>query len=219
MEWEYNIDKELSKLFLLLKFKYKLKEFLADYFTPVLLRSAFISKKIVRLFICSTSFLPSTLPPPPSHLQQYMCVNCFNSRGQWRILQYSIDLTTETMFKKEKKKHQCLITGIYEVIKMDSQSLPFIRTRFKGSLSSSHFFQLNLHHKDPKCISKFSQRFRLEHKLLCSSFKVMLQQLYQRNVIRWTWLPSPEIRYLIKQIRKWKCCLTVDSLHWNFLTL
>lgn len=219
MEWEYNIDKELSKLFLLLKFKYKLKEFLADYFTPILLRSAFISKKIVRLFICSTSFLPSTLPPPPSHLQQYMCVNCFNSRGQWRILQYSIDLTTETMFKKEKKKHQCLITGIYEVIKMDSQSLPFIRTRFKGSLSSSHFFQLNLHHKDPKCISKFSQRFRLEHKLLCSSFKVMLQQLYQRNVIRWTWLPSPEIRYLIKQIRKWKCCLTVDSLHWNFLTL
>lgn len=219
MEWEYNIDKELSKLFLLLKFKYKLKEFLADYFTPILLRSAFISKKIVRLFICSTSFLPSTLPPPPSHLQQYMCVNCFNSRGQWRILQYSIDLTTETMFKKEKKKYQCLITGIYEVIKMDSQSLPFIRTRFKGSLSSSHFFQLNLHHKDPKCISKFSQRFRLEHKLLCSSFKVMLQQLYQRNVIRWTWLPSPEIRYLIKQIRKWKCCLTVDSLHWNFLTL
>lgn len=185
MEWEYNIDKELSKLFLLLKFKYKLKEFLADYFTPILLRSAFISKKIVRLFICSTSFLPSTLPPP-SHLQQYMCVNCFNSRGQWRILQYSIDLTTETMFKKEKKKYQCLITGIYEVIKMDSQSLPFIRTRFKGSLSSSHFFQLNLHHKDPKCISKFSQRFRLEHKLLCSSFKVMLQQLYQRNVIRWT---------------------------------
>ena len=219
MEWEYNIDKELSKLFLLLKFKYKLKEFLADYFTPILLRSAFISKKIVRLFICSTSFLPSTLPPPPSHLQQYMCVNCFNSCGQWRILQYSIDLTTETMFKKEKKKYQCLITGIYEVIKMDSQSLPFIRTRFKGSLSSSHFFQLNLHHKDPKCISKFSQRFRLEHKLLCSSFKVMLQQLYQRNVIRWTWLPSPEIRYLIKQIRKWKCCLTVDSLHWNFLTL
>ena len=148
-----------------------------------------------------------------------MCVNCFNSRGQWRILQYSIDLTTETMFKKEKKKHQCLITGIYEVIKMDSQSLPFIRTWFKGSLSSSHFFQLNLHHKDPKCISKFSQRFHLEHKLLCSNFKVMLQQLYQRNVIRWTWLPSPEIRYLIKQIRKWKCCLTVDSLHWNFLTL
>ena len=85
---------------------------------------------------------------------------------------------------------------------MDLQSLPFIRTRFKGSLSSSHFFQLNLHHKDPKCISKFSQRFRLEHKLLCSSFKVMLQQLYRRNVIRWTSLPSHEIRYLIKQIRK-----------------
>lgn len=219
MEWEYNIDKELSKLFLLLKFKYKLKEFLADYFTPVLLRSAFISKKIVRHSPFPAEISCHQPSPPPSHLQQYMCVNCFNSRGQWRILQYSIDLTTETMFKKEKKKHQCLITGIYEVIKMDSQSLPFIRTRFKGSLSSSHFFQLNLHHKDPKCISKFSQRFRLEHKLLCSSFKVMLQQLYQRNVIRWTWLPSPEIRYLIKQIRKWKCCLTVDSLHWNFLTL